>query len=236
MIVGDFNISVASAKNKMDVIEKNDSDSQPCSSEVEKMIALSPDVVTSNSVSAKEQTTRRPNTKRELPKLPSKIPIRRDYSSPPSLPSSGRSTPCSSSRPAIKREGSSPPGLMSTPKQRPPIAPKPTHAKITQKMSLPIGASQNSPTYKTPAGGRGRSLSSATKSGLGQSQSPPTGPGSQRDSPELETASGRSTPSSSLTRLSKIPRPDKILKKWDSTSRLEVRSCAKFVNHEKERL
>ena len=219
----------------MEVIDNKisdaDIDSQSCSSKVQMIIpssieAAKPDVVTSNSVSTPDET-RRTNTKRELPKLPSKIPVRRDYSSPPSLPSSGRSTPSSFVRPAMKREGSSPPGLMTTPKQRPPIAPKPTHAKISQKTSLPTGTSQNSPIYKTPAGGRGRPLASASRVGLGQSQTPPAGSGSQRDSPasELETASGRSTPSSSLTRLSKIPRPDKILKKWDSTSRLEVGSC-----------
>jgi len=211
----------------MDVIDNKISDAD-IDSKVQKIIpsfidAAKPDVVISNSVTNQDET-RRPAAKRELPKLPSKIPVRRDYSSPPSLPSSGRSTPSSFTRPAMKREASSPPGLMTTPKQRPPIAPKPTHAKITQKLSLPTGTSQSSSAYKTPAGGRGRPLVSATKAGLGQSQTPPLGSGSQWDSPasELETASGRSTPSSSLTRLSKIPRPDKILKKWDSTSRLEM--------------
>ena len=229
----------------MEVIDNKisdaDIDSKSCSSKVQKIISSSidaakPDVVISNSVTNQDET-RRSSAKRELPKLPSKIPVRRDYSSPPSLPSSGRSTPSSFVRPAMKREGSSPPGLMTTPKQRPPIAPKPTHAKISQKLSLPTGTSQSTSTYKTPAGGRGRPLVSASRAGLGQSQTPPVGTGSQRDSPasELETASGRSTPSSSLTRLSKIPRPDKILKKWDSTSRLEVGSCSKFVKHENER-
>lgn len=132
---------------------------------------------------------------RQLPQLPSKIPVRRDQS----LPSSGRSTPCSPVRPPMKREVSSPAGLMTTPaKPRPPIAPKPSHTKITARLSL-------------PSAGRGRAQGSQ-----GSSRSPVS-------PAELETESGRSTPSSSLTRLSKIPRPDKILKKWDSTSRLEVR-------------
>ena len=141
---------------------------------------------------------------RQLPQLPSKIPVRRDQS----LPSSGRSTPCSPVRPPMKREVSSPAGLMTTPaKPRPPIAPKPSHTKITARLSL-------------PSAGRGRAQGSQ-----GSSRSPvsPAVAPSSSQAAELETESGRSTPSSSLTRLSKIPRPDKILKKWDSTSRLEVR-------------
>ena len=145
------------------------------------------------------ETPRR--TGRQLPQLPSpsKIPVRREQS----LPSSGRSTPCSPVRPAMKREGSSPAGLMTTPaKPRPPIAPKPSHPKISARLSLPTA-------------GRGRPQGNTGRSpGLTTSQTPEVESGS---------ASGRSTPSSSLSRLSKIPRPDKILKKWDSTSRLEVR-------------
>ena len=136
---------------------------------------------------------------RQLPQLPSKIPVRRDQS----LPSSGRSTPCSPARPAMKREASSPAGLGTSPAQakpRPPIAPKPSHPKISARLSL-------------PSAGRGRSLGSSSRSQVVPHQA----------GDELETASGRSTPSSSLSRLSKIPRPDKVLKKWDSTSRLEVR-------------
>jgi len=205
-----------------------DIDSKLSPGQVQKIAAsgidgTKPDVVTSNSVT-KQDETRRVHTKRELPKLPSKIPVRRDYSSPPSLPSSGRSTPSSFIRPAMKREGSSPPGLMTTPKQRPPIAPKPTHSKISQKLSLPLGATQNQVNHNMPAGGRGRPLISGSRSSLGQSQIPPPESLSHWDNSPMdqETASGRSTPSSSLTRLSKIPRPDKILKKWDSTSRLEM--------------
>lgn len=137
---------------------------------------------------------------RQLPQLPSKIPVRRDQS----LPSSGRSTPCSSVRPAMKREASSPAGFMSTPAQtkpRPPIAPKPSHTKISARLSL-------------PSAGRGRSHGNTSRS---QVVVTPQYPAS-----DVECASGRSTPSSSLGRLSKIPRPDKILKKWDSTSRLEM--------------
>ena len=62
---------------------------------------------------------------RQLPAVPSKIPVRRDQS----LPSSGRSTPClpPAPRPGIKREGSSPPGLLFTgTKPRPPVGPKPS--------------------------------------------------------------------------------------------------------------
>ena len=137
---------------------------------------------------------------RQLPQLPSKIPVRRDQS----LPSSGRSTPCSPARPAMKREASSPAGLGTSPAQakpRPPIAPKPSHPKISARLSL-------------PSAGRGRSLGSSSRSQVVPHH---------QAGDELETASGRSTPSSSLSRLSKIPRPDKVLKKWDSTSRLEVR-------------
>ena len=142
--------------------------------------------------------TRRPG--RQLPAVPSKIPVRRDQS----LPSSGRSTPCSPVRPTLKREGSSPAGLMTTPAQakpRPPIAPKPSHTKISARLSLPNA-------------GRGRAQGTPARSQSVVSNNQPA---------ELECVSGRSTPSSSLSRLSKIPRPDKILKKWDSTSRLEVR-------------
>ena len=135
---------------------------------------------------------------RQLPQLPSKIPVRRDQS----LPSSGRSTPCSPVRPAMKREGSSPAGLMTTPaKPRPPIAPKPSHTKITARLSL-------------PSAGRGR----------------PQGTPAWSPVEPAESLSGRSTPSSSLGRLSKIPRPDKVLKKWDSTSRLEVRLAWPMVS------
>ena len=143
------------------------------------------------------ETPRRPG--RQLPQLPSKIPVRRDQS----LPSSGRSTPCSPVRPALKREVSSPAGLMTTPgKPRPPIAPKPSHTKITARLSL-------------PSAGRGRAQGNTPRS--------PAVVGTNSQTADLESLSGRSTPSSSLSRLSKIPRPDKILKKWDSTSRLEVR-------------
>ena len=134
---------------------------------------------------------------RQLPQLPSKIPVRREQS----LPSSGRSTPCSPVRPPMKREASSPAGLMTTPaKPRPPIAPKPSHTKISARLSLPNA-------------GRGRAQGNTARSPVVSNSQPA----------EVECASGRSTPSSSLSRLSKIPRPDKILKKWDSTSRLEVR-------------
>ena len=85
---------------------------------------------------------------RQLPAVPSKIPVRRDQS----LPSSGRSTPSHVTSPAphvppLKREASSPPGLLFTgAKPRPPLAPKP---------SLNIGArsatSSKIPVPATPA-------------------------------------------------------------------------------------
>lgn len=112
---------------------------------------------------------------RQLPALPSKIPVRRDQS----LPSSGRSTPClvTPTRPGLKREGSSPPGLLFTgAKPRPPLAPKP---------SLNIQRGQQMSTSVT------------------------IGPGSR------------------IPR----PKPDTTLKKWDSTSKLEVSSAHLHVNY-----
>ena len=110
--------------------------------------------------------TKRPG--RQLPALPSKIPVRRDQS----LPSSGRSTPClTTQRPGLQREASSPPGLMFTgTKPRPPLAPKPS-----LNIVRPV-AGHVTPTILSPG--------------------------------------------------SKIPRPknDSRLKKWDSTSCLEVSS------------
>ena len=165
------------------------------------------------SLTMEDREVREKRPGRQLPQVPSKIPVRRDQS----LPSSGRSTPCSAARPAMKREASSPAGLMTTPakpKPWPPIAPKPSHPKISARLSL-------------PSSGRGRSHGNSSRSQV-VTQQPPA---------DLECASGRSTPSSSLTRLSKIPRPDKILKKWESTSRLEVRhSDSQTVRHRREKL
>ena len=116
--------------------------------------------------------TRRPG--RQLPAVPSKIPVRREQS----LPSSGRSTPCMMSSsvtsvPGLQREASSPPGMLVTgTKPRPPLAPKPS-LNIMQR---------SAPGPASPA--------------------PAASPGS------------------------KIPRPrnNSGMKKWDSTSALEV-SC-----------
>ena len=116
-------------------------------------------------------------TGRQLPAVPSKIPVRREQS----LPSSGRSTPCMmsssvTSMPGLQREASSPPGMLVTgTKPRPPLAPKPS-LNIMQR-SAP-------------------------------------GPAS----PAAVTSPGAVT--------SKIPRPRNNfgMKKWDSTSALEV-SC-----------
>ena len=112
--------------------------------------------------------TRRPG--RQLPAVPSKIPVRRDQS----LPSSGRSTPgLATPGPGLQREASSPPGLLftgGTQRPRPLLAPKPS-LNIMQR-SAPGPAS------------------------------PPVNSGAA----------------------SKIPRPRNNggLKKWDSTSALEV--------------
>ena len=117
---------------------------------------------------------------RQLPSVPSKIPVRREQS----LPSSGRSTPCMmtssmTSVPGLQREASSPPGMLFTgTKPRPPLAPKPS-LNIMQR---------SAPGPASPA--------------------PVTSPGAA----------------------SKIPRPRNNfgMKKWDSTSALEV-SCEKHV-------
>ena len=111
---------------------------------------------------------------RQLPAVPSKIPVRRDQS----LPSSGRSTPClpPAPRPGIKREGSSPPGLLFTgTKPRPPVGPKPS-------LNIVRPGAVVSPS-----------------------------PGSASKIPR--------------------PRPDPVtsrLKKWDSTSALEVRKSSSY--------
>ena len=114
----------------------------------------------------------------------SRIPVRRDSSSPPSLPSSGRSTPVY--RPPMQREGSSPPGLLSHHMPRPAIAPKP---KLGQKQG------------NDSTGGH-QSILGGPQSVLGGSQS---------------VLGGQIGP------FSRIPRPEAKMRKWESTSKLEVR-------------
>ena len=109
----------------------------------------------------------------------SRIPVRRDSSSPPSLPSSGRSTPVH--RPPMQREGSSPPGLLPHPKPRPAIAPKP---KLGQRLA----------------------------------PDPSSGP--------LSLPGGQGATGGPFSR---IPRPEHILRKWESTSKLEVCSSKFYI-------
>ena len=127
----------------------------------------------------------------------SRIPVRRDLS----LPSSGRSTPCSSTtprnHPPMQREGSSPPGLLSH--------------KTSSSSCSNIASVQAPPKPKVPPKPK---LSAPLLPARGR----------PRESSEGGGGSGRSTPSSSSSR---IPRPSNSvgIKKWDSTSCLEVGKC-----------